>query len=103
MDVAAQHLVGVLEDGLGVVGEDDLHLGPVFPDELGVELHIVHAGEGVQHLAEQRAVLRFGQGVAVGVDPLLVEQVLIDQVVADLVGGEAEHQHDFLCAARDAF
>ena len=71
------------------MAEDDLHLGAVFPDELGVVLHIVYAGERVRHLAEQLAVLRFGQDVAVGVDPFLVEQLLVDQVVADLIGRES--------------
>ena len=102
MDVAAQHVLGVWQDGSGVIGEDDLHLRAAFPDELGVIFHIVHTGEGVLLIAEQLAVALQGKHVPIGVYALFVQEVQADQVVAHLVGGIAEHQDDFLGPLGDA-
>ena len=60
VDVAGQNVLGVVQNGPGVVGEEDLHLRAALPDELGVVVHIVHAGEGVDNLS------RRGSGTAPG-------------------------------------
>ena len=67
-------------------------------DEVHVIGHVVHAGKGVELIAEELAVFFEAQYVAVGVDALFVHHVDVDQVIADLVRGVREHQHDFLCA-----
>jgi len=102
VDVAGQHLVGVVEDGLWIVGKNDFYLSAAFTNQLGVKFNIVYTGEWVQHLAEQLAVFCFGQHVAPWVDALFVEQLLVDKVVADLISREAEHQNDLFCAAGNA-
>ncbi len=100
VDVAGQHLVGVVEDGLWIVGKNDFYLSAAFTNQLGVKFNIVYTGEWVQHLAEQLAVFCFGQHVAPWVDALFVEQLLVDEVVADLVSRKAEHQNDLFRAAQ---
>ena len=65
-------------------------------------LGVVHAGEGVAHAAEDAAVARQRQHVGVGVHAAVVHRVLVKEVVADLVGGVGEHQHDLFAAAGDA-
>ena len=90
VDVAAQHVLGVGQNGPGIVGKDDLHLGPAALDQLLVVGHIVHPGEGVLFIAEEPAVLLQGEHVLIGVHPLLVYRIQADQVVAHLVGGVAE-------------
>ena len=92
VDVAAQHVPGVGQDGTGIVGEDNFHLGPTALNELLVVGHVVHAGEGVLLIAEQLPVPRQGEHVLVGIHPLLVHSVQADEVVAHLVGGVTEHE-----------
>ena len=46
--------------------------------------------------AEYAAVLGQGQDVGIGVDAAVVHGILVEEVVADLVGGVGEHEHDFL-------
>ena len=102
MDVAGQHVLGVIQNYPGVVGEDDLHLCAFLLDQAGVVVHIVNQGEGVTVLAEQLPVLFQRQHVAVGIDLCLIQLVKAHQLVAHLVGRIAEHQHDFLHASGDA-
>ena len=71
-------------------------------DQLGVEINIVYAGEGVDDVTERRAELPQRQRVAVGVDPGLVQAVPVNQMVAHLVGGVGQQQHDLLTASRKA-
>ena len=54
------------------------------------------------HIAEQLAVLLFAEHVAPGVHALLVQQVLIEQMVAHLVGGIAHQDVGLLEGAGDA-
>ena len=102
MDVAGQHRIGVGEDGLCLIGEDDLGLRAALADEVAVILHVIHAGELMLVLAEQLAVLLERQHVGIGVDALFVDLVQADQLVAHLVGGIGEHQHHLLAALGDA-
>ena len=53
-------------------------------------------------LAEQLAIARLGQHVGIGIDTLFIEKILADQMIAHLIGGIGEHQHNFLCAPGDA-
>ena len=102
VDVAVDDVLGVGQDGPGVVGEDHLDLGPALPDEVHVVGHIVHPGEGMHRIAEELPVLFQAQHVLIGVDSLLIQQVLVDEVVAHLVGGVGEHEDDLLRPGGDA-
>ena len=53
-------------------------------------------------IAEETAVIFKAEDVGVGVHAAVVERVLVKEMVADLVGGVGQHEHDFLAAARDA-
>ena len=102
MDVAVDDILGIGQDGLGVIGEDDLRLRAAVPDQVHVVGHIVHAGEGVHGVAEQLPVFFQGQHVPVGVHALFVHHIRVDQVIAHLVGGIAQHKNDLLCALGNA-
>ena len=56
----------------------------------------------MQVLAEQLAVLRFGQYIGVGVDAGLVQLVQAHQFVAHFIGRIAEHQNNLLAATGNA-
>ena len=98
VDVTGQHVLGVGQDGPGVIGEDDLHLRAALPDQVGIVVHIVHAREGVDGVAEQLPVTLQGEDILIGVHPLLVHRIHIDEVIAHLVGGVGQHQDDLLLA-----
>ena len=102
VDVAVENVIRVLEDGLGLVGEDDLALRAALTDEVSVVLHIIHAGELVLVDTEELSVFCQGQNIAVRVDARFIDLVEADQLVADFVGGIAEHQNDLLGAHCDA-
>ena len=102
VDVTAQHVFGVGQDGAGVVGKENLHLRAALPDELGVIVHIVHPGKGVLVVSEERPVALQGEYILIGIYSLLVHQVQVHQMVAHLVGGVGEQQHDFLGALGNA-
>ena len=53
-------------------------------------------------VAEQLTVALLAENVGVGIDALFVEHIDVKQVIADLVGGVAEHEGYFLCALGDA-
>ena len=102
MDIAGDDVLRVVEDRARVVREHELDLGAAGADQIAVELDVVHAGERVLFITEQLAVLLKRQHVAHGIDALLVQQILVEEMVAHLVGGVAELQHDLLRAHRDA-
>ena len=85
-----------------IICQHDLHLAAAAGDEVLVVLDVVHAGEDVLVVAEELPVLGLGEHVLVGVHALLVHQVDVDEVVAHLVGGIAEHEDDLLGAGGDA-
>ena len=102
MDIAGEQAVGIGEDGLRAVGEDDLDLSAALADELLIVFDIIDAGKGVAHRAEQLAEARKRQHIAVRVNVGCVEGVEADDLVAHLVRGIAEHQHDPFSSAGDA-
>ena len=102
VDIAAEDIPGEVHDRLRTVGKDDLALRALFLYEVLVILNVVHAGEGVAHIAEVAAVLGQAEHVAVGVHTALVQRVEVKEVVANLVAGIAEHEHHFPAAAGDA-
>ncbi len=85
--------------GLGAVGEDYLALRALLADDVLVVLDVVHAREGVADAAEDAAVFGESEHVGVGVHAAVVHRVLVEEVVADLVGGVGEHEHDLFGAA----
>ena len=102
MDVAAENVLGVVQDGPAVVGQDHLHLTAAALDDFLVVGDIVHAGEDMLVVAEEGAEFLLGEDILVGVHALLVHQVQVHQVVAHLVGGIAEHEDDLLGAGGNA-
>ncbi len=102
MDIAADHGVGVVQDRLHPVGEHDLRLGAHGLDQLLIVGHVIHAGEGVDHLAEGGAELLEVQHVVPRVDARLIQLIQAHQMVAHLVGGVGQHQHHLLAAPGDA-
>ena len=99
VDIAAEDVVRQRGGGLGAVGKDYLALRALLADDVLVVLDVVHAGEGVADGAEDAAVLGQRQHVGIGVDAAVVHRVLVKEVVADLIGGVGEHQHDLFAAA----
>ena len=53
------------------------------------------------YIAEQLTILCLAEDIGIGVNALFVEHVDIKQVIADLVGGVAEHEGYLLAAERD--
>ena len=102
VDVAGQHIFGVVQNGAAVVGEHDLHLRAALADQVAVVADVVHTGEGVGVGAEQLPVLFQRQHIGVGVHPGLVQLIQAHQSVAHLVGGIAQHQHELLRTHGDA-
>ena len=102
VDVAADDGVGVVQHRLHPVGEHDLCLRAGLLDDGLVVVHIVHAGEGMDHRAEGLAELGQAQHVVPGVDARLVQLIQRHQMVAHLIGGIAQHQHHLLHAQSDA-
>ena len=102
MDVAGDDGVGVLQQGRDLISEEHLDLAALAADQIGVEVDVVHAGEGVDDVAEFLAELRERQHVGIGVDARLVQPVPVHQMVAHLVGGIAEQQHDLFAAGGHA-
>ena len=98
VDIAGDDRVRVVQDRLRVVCEDDLALSAALLDQVSVVFHIVHAGELMLVDAKQLPVLLQSQHVAVGVHAGRVDLVEAHQLVAHLVGGIAQHQHDLLRA-----
>ena len=101
MNIAVQYAIGVVENGLCLVGEDDLDLGTALADEVAVVLHVVHTGELVLVLTEQLAVLLQREDVGIGVDTCGVDLIQAHKLVTDLVRGVREHQDDLLAALCD--
>ena len=102
VDVAAEDGVGIVQNGLHTVGEDDLRLSAGGFDEALIIVHIINAGEGMDHGAEVAAELRQRQHVTIGVYAGLVQLLHADQMIAHLVGGQAEKQNHLFGTGGDA-
>ena len=102
VDVAAEDGVGIVQNGLHTVGEDDLRLSAGGFDEALIIVHIINAGEGVDHGTEVAAELRQRQNVTIGVYAGLVQLLHADQMIAHLVGGQAEKQNHLFGTGGDA-
>ncbi len=102
VDVAVQDMVGVVEDGFGVVRKDDLDLRAFLVDEVRIIIDIVDAGELMLVHAEVGPVLFQRKNVRVGVDVGRVELVEGQQAVADFVRRVGQHQDDLFAAPCDA-
>ena len=85
MGIAAEHLIGIGEYGLGTVGKYYFRLGALLLDKLSVIADIVHAGEWMERSAEVPAELRNTQHVLIGVYSAVVQRVDIHKMVAHLV------------------
>ena len=101
VDVAAENVFYTGENGLRLIGKQDFRLAATFLNEFFVIGYIVDAGERVQRIAERLAVLLLGQYIAVGVNPGVLELLLVKKMVSDLVRGIAEHKRDFLHTGRN--
>ena len=100
VDVAVDDVFGVLQNLTRVIGKNHFDFGAGLADQIGIELHVIHAGETVLLKAEQLAILRQIQNIAVGINPVGVQIVQIDQMVPHFVRGIGEHEDDFLGAFR---
>ena len=98
MDVAGEDILCIRQNCSCVVCEYDLDLGTAVADKVGVVFYVVYAREPVDIVAEELAVALECEDVPVGVDSFGVKSVPRYEVVADLVGGVAEHEDYFLCA-----
>ncbi len=101
VNVAVDDGLGVEQDRLGLVRENDLDLRAAFTDQLLVVRDVVDAGERVPVLAEKTPVVLECQNVAVRVDARLVYFVKTYELVSDLVRRVAKHQNDLFDAFRD--
>ena len=103
VDVAAENVLGVVQNGVAVVGEDDFDVTAAVPDEFLVVFDIVNAGEGVETVTEEFTVLGLVENIAVRIYAGSVDGVKIDEMVANFVGRVAEHEIDLLETARNPF
>ena len=102
VDIAGQDGFGVVQDGTRVVGKDDLCLSAGLFDELLIIGDVIYAGKDMGPVAKMRTVLRKAEHIAPGVDALFIYKIGVDQMVADLIGRIAEHEHDLFAAHGDA-
>ena len=98
MNIAGKDGVGVVKYCFRVVCKDDFNLCTAFADKIAVIFNIVNSGELVAVFAEKLAVFFKGKYIGIGVNSGFVDLVEAYEAVAHLVGGIAEHKHDFLCA-----
>ena len=103
MDVAAQHILCIRQHGAHVISEQEYRLAALRTEQVSVILHIIHTGEGMLLIAEQLAVFRLVQHVAPGVYALFIQQVLVEQMVSNLVGGIAHKDIHFFKSLCNAF
>ena len=81
----------------GIVCKDDLAVANSL-----VEFNVVHAREGVAHLAELGAELRSGEGVRPGIDTCGLHLLQGQEGVAHLIGGIGQHDNHLFAAHSDA-
>ena len=96
MDITAKDMLGVVQDGPAVVGQNDFYLTAAALDEILVVSDIIHAGKEMLVVAEELPVLLLAENIPIGGYPLLIYQILIYQVIAHLVSGIAELKDNFL-------
>ena len=87
MNVAGENAVGVIEDSLCLISENNLNLGARFTDEVAVIFDIVNAGKLMNVFAEKLAVTFKRENVGIGVYARLVKLVEAYKLVSNLVGG----------------
>ena len=68
VNVAMEDVLGIIENGTGVICEDDLDFCTGFTNEVAVICNVIHSGKGMPDIAEVFAVFLFGKYVAIGID-----------------------------------
>ena len=102
MNVTGDDGVGMLKQSRDLVAEEHFHLTAFALNQIGVEVDIVHTGEGMDDMTEVFTELRQGQHVGIRIDTRLVQQVPVHKVVPHFIGGIGEEQHDFPAAGGHA-
>ncbi len=85
MNVAGENAVGVIEDSLRLISEDDFDLGTRLADKVAVVFDIVNAGELMNILAEKLTVAFERKDIGIGVNARLVKLVEAYQLITHLV------------------
>ena len=101
VDIAGKHIFGIVQNHPGIIGEDDLYISTLFPNQVGIVLHIVHQCKGMQILTEQLAVALQRQYIRIGIDLGLIQLVQRNQLIAHFIRRIAEHQNHLLGASGD--
>jgi len=96
--VAVDDRVGIFQNRLAAVGENDFGFGSAFAYKVTVILYIIDTRELVGVDSEQGAVFLFVQNVRIGIDSGGVKFVEAYQLVAHFIGGVTEHKNYFFAA-----
>ena len=84
-----------------MVCEYDFSFCAFFFDQVSIVFNIVHACEGVFDITENTAVVFQCQHVCVRIYAAVIQQIHVEQVVANFVGRIAQHQNNFFRAFCD--
>ena len=87
MDIAAEDVLGVVKDDLGVVGKDNLCLCALLTDKGSIVINVVNTGELVLVFAEKLTVLSECENIAVGVNACFIKLIVCEKVVTNLIAG----------------
>ena len=87
MDVAGEHVLGVVKDSSGVVCKNNLALSALFLDERLVVFNVVDTCKAVLLVAEKLAVFLKVEHVLVRINTLFIKLIKADEMVSNLVGG----------------
>ena len=101
MYVTGQHVLGMLQDFLRLVCEDNFHFSPCLFDQIAVILHIIHASKWMLILSEQFAVFLKIHHVAVWVNACIIKLVQGNQFISHFVAWVAQHEYYLLRAFCD--
>ena len=101
VDIAGENGIGIVENGLGTVGKDDLYLCPTLFDQIRVIIDVVNAGELMLIDAEQLMIAFKRQHIAVGIDARFIDLIDGDQLITHLIGRIGQHEDDLFAAHRD--
>ena len=83
MDIAINNMIRILQNSLGLIGENDLCFRAAGTNQVPVVCNIVNTGKFVAVDTEKFSVFFQSQNIAVGIDPCFIDLIQADQFVTD--------------------
>ena len=93
VDIAINNMIRILQNSLGLIGENDLCFRAAGTNQVPVVCNIVNTGKFVAVDTEKFSVFFQSQNIAVGIDPCFIDLIQADQFVTDFVRRITQHQN----------